>query len=29
MPKYQVAEMHNTFTDHRIRIVRNGAAFAD
>ena len=29
MQKYLVAEMHNTFTDHRIRIVRRGAAFAE
>lgn len=29
MPKYQLAEMHNTFTDHRIRVVRDRAAFVD
>jgi len=29
MPKVEVKEMQNTFTDHRIRIARAGAAFAE
>jgi hypothetical protein len=27
MPKVYVKEMHDNFTDHRIRIVRAGEAF--
>jgi hypothetical protein len=29
MPKVDVAEIHTTFTDHRIRIVRAGASFPE
>jgi hypothetical protein len=29
MPKFELREMHSSYTDHYIRIVRNPSAFPD